>query len=1018
MADALPIAGVSVGDTLRFGTTTVTNSRWTVAPSGWDSSNFGRSLTVYDPNQNGSSVPFSFEQAYTPPSPLNIAFDFSNDRLAFIWGLDSSEFGRPSVTRTPSFDPVSWDSCQFGVARIYDTAVSSSIDFNLVGEYTTFSPLNVEFVFSGAKVVSGASLGDTLKIGGAYTVENTAKQFWPNGSDYLSFGKVRLSDQFDTNFVFTETYPTLSSASVRFDFLSASDGTRPIMGQGWDSCQFGMGTRVVLQDIAVNFTGWDSCQFGTALLYDLNRNPENLYGINFSFVESPRYPNPLNVPFYFSWVNRIYGIGWDSCAFGGSWVSNWVRYLQPNGLDSLQFGSPERVWNYHQWVYPIGVDFSQVGSPVKVWNYHQWVYANGSYYTQFGVPEAENTAVPIYPGGNSFVGFGDTDVRLTSVPIYPYGLDSAVFGENTVDHVPDYYVTTNILLLPPLVSVDVSYNSSVDRPTVCMRGVRHQLADKFFGTVAQDKYDLPEAIVSTIVSKDQLAITLNAGVEHKLPGVLKPRRETYVHPWLEGLSICTGAYSGQQDGVGIGNDFRMLGEYGDPVENTYLHKSPGMLVGSRQSVEVIFQPALPFLWGYEQFYDEAVEFETGSQMWWQEAVPPQPGVSFVPPEPPLPPKCYTPNPHLVFKELQEDVDGNLLFVCEYVAPPDPDTILGQVIPYRKVYVVMNSIELFKKEGMVKLPLLAFGLDIDMDSWCWGFSCTVHDSALSHVGSVVTNEPVELVARVNGEDFELLAESISRNRSWESTSLSIQGRGKSAYLSSPYAPNLNFANTEPKNAQQLMVDALTYNGVSLGWGIAWDVEDWGVPSGVWSISGGYMDALLSVANACGAFILPHASQNILYIKPRYPAWPWVWSGVPNNQLIQIPSAVVETESIKWETKPSYTGVYVSGVSAGTLALVKKLGTAGDYLDTMVTDSLITSAAAARQRGGTILSQTGRMAIVSLSLPILPETGIIRPGRLVKYVDNGTDIIGLVKSVSASMQGGPSLRQSIELEVHYG
>jgi hypothetical protein len=99
-------------------------------------------------------------------------------------------------------------------------------------------------------------------------------------------------------------------------------------------------------------------------------------------------------------------------------------------------------------------------------------------------------------------------------------------------------------------------------------------------------------------------------------------------------------------------------------------------------------------------------------------------------------------------------------------------------------------------------------------------------------------------------------------------------------------------------------------------------------------------------------------------------------------------------------------------------VKKLGTAGDYLDTMVTDSLITSAAAARQRGGTILSQTGRMATISISLPVLPETGIIRPGRLIKYVDSGQTILGMSKSVSVSLQGGPSLRQSIELEVHYG
>jgi hypothetical protein len=537
-------------------------------------------------------------------------------------------------------------------------------------------------------------------------------------------------------------------------------------------------------------------------------------------------------------------------------------------------------------------------------------------------------------------------------------------------------------------------------------------------TGAEDGFESPVNISAKVVAWHQNAVGVNSGVEHKLPDILKPQRMFNVSYWQDADGVCNGFYAGQQEGVRVGRFIDLRHQDAESFNNGYLHRTPGLLAYSRQYIKCVQQQALSYILGRVFHHNNGVDFENGWQVWWQEAVVPQPGISFYPPEPPAPPKCYTPNPHLLFKGLQVDVDTNLVFTCEYVPPEDPNTILGQVIPYRKVYVVMNSVKLFKKDGMVELPVLSFGIDIDMDSWCWGFTCSVHYSCLNHVASVVYNEPVELIARVNGEDFEVLAESISRNRSWESKSLSIQGRGKSAYLSDPYAPKLNFANTEIKTAQQLMIDALTYNGVSIGWGVDWGVEDWSVPSGVWSVAGTYMDALLSVANACGAFILPHASQNILYVKPRYSAWPWAWPSVPNNQLIQIPSAVVETESIKWETKPNYNGVYVSGVNAGTLALVKKLGTAGDYLDTMVTDSLITSAAAARQRGGTILSQTGRMATISISLPVLPETGIIRPGRLIKYVDSGQTILGMSKSVSVSLQGGPSLRQSIELEVHYG
>lgn len=403
---------------------------------------------------------------------------------------------------------------------------------------------------------------------------------------------------------------------------------------------------------------------------------------------------------------------------------------------------------------------------------------------------------------------------------------------------------------------------------------------------------------------------------------------------------------------------------------------------------------------------------------YQDAVKPPGGLSgWVKPKPPPPPPCYTPRPNLLFSG-EGATDGSLYYVCERVTPTDPETPPGPpalvTIPIKKAYIVMNEVRLFKVDGNVELPVISLSLDVDMDSWAWGFSVTLPAEALSYVSSTGLNAPVELEAVVNGESYLLLAESVTRNRSFGRTTIQVSGRGQSAYLSSPYSPVMNFANTQQRTAQQLIADALTTNGVSIGWEVEWGITDWVVPGNVWSQRGTYIDAVNSIVGAAGAHVLPHPSLKKLQILPRYPVLPWNWATtVPN---IELPSDLVETEAIKWIEKPAYNGVYVSGTSNGVLGYVKRTGTAGDYLAEMVTDSLITHADVARQRGQTILADTGRMAMLSLSLPVLPETGIIKPGKMVKYMDAGTPIVGLVKGVSVSMSQQPVLRQTIEVEAH--
>jgi len=109
------------------------------------------------------------------------------------------------------------------------------------------------------------------------------------------------------------------------------------------------------------------------------------------------------------------------------------------------------------------------------------------------------------------------------------------------------------------------------------------------------------------------------------------------------------------------------------------------------------------------------------------------------------------------------------------------------------------------------------------------------------------------------------------------------------------------------------------------------------------------------------------------------------------------------------------VFVSGVQQGVLGQVTRAGTAGDLLAPMITDALITHADAARQRGLSILSNTGRHANVTLKLPVLAETGIITPGKFVRYVDGATTRAGIVRSVGVEV-AMPDIFQTLGIETH--
>ena len=328
--------------------------------------------------------------------------------------------------------------------------------------------------------------------------------------------------------------------------------------------------------------------------------------------------------------------------------------------------------------------------------------------------------------------------------------------------------------------------------------------------------------------------------------------------------------------------------------------------------------------------------------------------------------------------------------------------------------MINEVTLTRWPDGTPVPVLGLSLSLDTDSWAWGFDATLPVTAESLVVPEEGAVPVELIATVNGTTFHVLAENLSRERVFGDANIRITGRGRSAVLAAPYAPVMNFANTEARSAQQLMEDVLTINGIPLGWTVDWALTDWLVPTGVFAKQGTWIEALNTIVGAAGGYLLPHPSEKILRVRHRYPVVPWHWWNEVTPDFV-LPVDVVARESLRWIDKPAYNRVFVAGQETGVFGQVTRTGTAGDVLAPMVVDALITQAAAARQRGTAILSDTGRQIEVTLRLPVLPETGIIEPGAFVAYQDGGVARMGIVRSTHIDA-GLPEVWQTLGVQSH--
>lgn len=392
---------------------------------------------------------------------------------------------------------------------------------------------------------------------------------------------------------------------------------------------------------------------------------------------------------------------------------------------------------------------------------------------------------------------------------------------------------------------------------------------------------------------------------------------------------------------------------------------------------------------------------------WGEGRHPPPGTSAViVVGPPVHVPCYNPLPGapvvLLFKDLQP-ASLDLLFRCPNQTPPGPVGTI--VIPVRRAYIVVNELYLRRVDDNTQIPAINLSIQFDCDSWLPSFSAAIPESARDVV--MPDPSPVEIYAHINGAEFRFFVEKVTRNRQFAKSSATISGRGIACELDAPFAVAGQHTNIYSMNAQQIIDSALGFTGYTQ----SWNIDDWVVPSGAFSLFGTPAAVAAHVAEAAGAVLAADWRDKELRMLPRYPVLPWEWAAATPD--IVIPSAVTQTESIEWVEKPAYNVVFVAGVQSGIIGNVKRYGTAGDLPAPMVTHPLLTSSEPARAKGGAILADTGRKAMMQISLPILPATGVIDVCRLVEFSDGANTRRGIVRANQITANW-PTVRQTLTIE----
>lgn len=404
---------------------------------------------------------------------------------------------------------------------------------------------------------------------------------------------------------------------------------------------------------------------------------------------------------------------------------------------------------------------------------------------------------------------------------------------------------------------------------------------------------------------------------------------------------------------------------------------------------------------------------------WETGRPVPPGREVWPPVNPNPFPPRVVSTHLVFA-CPRWLGGSVHLVFGRVCGGGP---VGPLAPFyilpARFYMAVHTLTAVRLPDLAPVPIFDVSLSADAGSFAWTFNASAPASVFEQLAPDA-GLPAQIRITLDGIPFVFVVDGLQREEAFGRRGVRISGRSATALLARPYARETARLSASVATAQQLAEAALEFSGAGLDWGLT----DWLVPAGAWSHTGTPLAAVQAIVEAAGGYLQSHRSAPTLLARHPYPelagglpGGPWNWYApgvVPDVEL--APDALI-TSAIERRDGPDINGVYVSGTSAGVLALVRRTGSAADKLASLITDPLLTAQEAAQQRGLGVLGAAGPKHLVQLSLPVLTgagQPGVLDVGQLVQ-VNTSAPWRGRVRSVSVNA-AMPKARQTVQIERH--
>lgn len=275
-------------------------------------------------------------------------------------------------------------------------------------------------------------------------------------------------------------------------------------------------------------------------------------------------------------------------------------------------------------------------------------------------------------------------------------------------------------------------------------------------------------------------------------------------------------------------------------------------------------------------------------------------------------------------------------------------------PNKESYIVHHTIS--AHIAGIGIDPLAFSIKTDMDSFCWQGSVELSPQDYERIKPKLDvprgQEPLITVV-VNGQSFVLIAEDLSKTRSFVNHTYTLSGRSMTAHLSKDYANVVKLDND--LYASQIVGEALKDLPINADF----EVADWRLHA---VLSGTPIALIDEIARACGGFVASDKAQGRLYIRPRYKVPAWELATTTPDRIIALD--VIKSISEQKRTNPRYNAVILTNSHEGAVVYREREGQ--DRHAPVSQNPLYTDQACIIPKGIQILSDSGTHQSATLTL----------------------------------------------------